>query len=148
MGWWSATILGGDEPLDDLGNIADALGVKFDYDDEYGPDFHGYHFTRKVVEAGSPKLVALLKRRMDDSVFMQVWGAVCLWTGAKMTAKERDAVIAAAKADEWMREEGTGSERGGFIDEFIAAVRENWKGGKTTTLKDQGLFDRIAEVLG
>jgi hypothetical protein len=147
-GWWSKTILGGDTPLDYLGNIAHVLGVPCTYDDkrfEGAEEFHCYMFTREQLESpdATKKLLALYKKTgYQREIMGQVIGTVYLWTGAKMPKKIKDLVIASAKADEWARED---AEREDRIYDLIKAVKAH-KPGQRVELREEGLFQKFREA--
>lgn len=150
MGWWSTTILGGDTPLDYLGNIAHVLGVPCTYDDpkRYPKDvdaFHCYLFTQERLESpdATKKLIALYQRTgYLQEIMGQVIGTVYLWTGAKMPEKIKKLVLASAKADEWARED---EERADHIYAFTKAVKMH-KRGQRVELSEEGLFERMQKL--
>jgi len=142
MGWWSCTVMGGDEPLDDLGVYGDVLGIKFDIDKE--PNLHGYTFTRKMVEASIDKLVDAAG---NDAVMWQVLGVILMWAGAGFSDEIRREIINAAHADPWVNEVGWQSERGGHLEAFIKTVEE-YKPGVCVEVQYESLWDGLAAKLG
>lgn len=149
MGWWSATILGGDSPLDDLGSLAKICGIGHgDY--EKPGNFHGYMFSKSVVEKNLKRLVEWCEANKYveyRSIAYQVLGAVVLHTGAKISKALHKKLIDQAMADEWMREEGTGSERGRYVQAFVRMLKAH-EPGKSVQIPDQGLFEQLAKVIG
>jgi len=144
MGWWSATIMGGDSPLDMQGVICDAMGVKYNFDIKAAK---GYVYDRGLIEKHLDAIVAVLEaRKWEREIGFQVLGVMVLETGAKISAALRKRIIAAAEADEWMKEAGTGSERGKYIKDFIAAMKAHKPGRKTATTRE-GLFEAFARKL-
>jgi len=147
MGCWSATVMGGDSALDYAGNIAKIFGLECDYEDEGCASFHGYHFTREMLEKRGvrKKLREAHERVRNDAVFGQVVGAIYLWAGARMTKGIRDGVIKCAMADGWAKED---EERRMYIDQLIGLVDMYWEGGERIELKEEGLFRKFAEMFG
>jgi hypothetical protein len=121
MGWWSEDILGGDQPLDCLGTLAEEMGVEYNYGDDQPGQIVGYVLPREVVEAKMTDLVNLCGKQ-NDSVLWQVLGVVALRTGAKLSGAQKKFITDAARRDDWMREDGESSARGGFILNFIGSI--------------------------
>jgi len=157
MGWWSATILGGDSPLDTLGDIGRIIGNDYDYDDDSKSIFGGHGFTRENVEGNLSRIVEEFEKQLkkhvekypdleeNQSIEYQVLGAICLHVGAKIPAKLKKRMVLAAEQDEWLNEEGHGSERWTYIKDFIDKVKAH-KPGQKTELAYEGLFDKFAKM--
>ena len=136
--------MGGDSPLDYLGDLAEVCAVGHDF--EADNTFHGYRFTREKLErAYERKAIQKSLRENEDPIYGQVVGATFLWAGAEMPEELKSRVVSDAKKDEWAAEGD--NERRKFINDFIDKVEEH-KGGKQVELADEGLFDKIAEAMG
>ena len=142
MGWWSATIMGGDTPLDYLAVLGKAVGVEFDYDHEN--TFHGWPFTREALESHLEEVKKSLGKNKYH-IYGQVVGATFLWAGAEMPEELKNRVIKDAEADEWAAEGD--SERKKYINAFIQAVKSS-EPGKRVDVQDEGLFERVGKCLG
>jgi hypothetical protein len=148
MGWWSATILGGDEPLDALGEIASLCDIDFcDDDDGFENTLHGFDFTRENFE---PNLVSIItnfaKLRLISPISCSVLGAIILYTGSDVDEKLKSFLIDFIKtdqSDEW----DNGAERRFYIDDLCAKL-ENHKAGGRTFLVDESIWDRCNKELG
>jgi len=152
MGWWSHTIMGGDTPLDYVGFLADELDVE--YDGDYGEgSFHGYRFTRDVLEAPGVhgKIKAAHENCYNDVVFGEVVGAVYLWAGAAIPAPVKKGILTCAKAElEDCESRKTGflrpDERAGYLRDLIEKI-EAHKPGERVELVEEGLFENMAKML-
>jgi len=146
MGWWSATIMGGDSPLDYLGVICDRMGAPFDYD--RGEGLHGYHFSRNDLEKNMDAIVKMIeKEKWEQSVYWQVLGVMIMASGAKAGQTLKNRIIREAKSDPWMTEDGPKSERAHHINDFIKAMKSH-RAGRVTRLTDEGLFQALAKIEG
>jgi hypothetical protein len=143
MGWWSATIMGGDSPLDYLGNLAEVCYVNFDVETDE-ETFHCFRFTRESLEKHTKEIYKSL-RECKSPIYGQVVGAAFLWTGAEMEEALKSRVIGDAQKDEWAAEGD--EERKKHIDKFIEEV-ENHTPGKRVDIDDEGLLENIAKALG
>lgn len=142
MGWWSATIMGGDTPLDYLSEIGRLCGVEYEYSDKKREGaFCGYQFTRAKLKAAMPKLLewARYPKRYEPSVAYTTLGAVMLWTGVRWTKALKDEFIGAANKDEWAMES---RERAHFIRDFAEKVRTAVS-GVTVELVSEGLIEQM-----
>lgn len=150
MGWWSATILGGDPAYDCRGTYLDVM----DLDDEGDSDHFWFAtFTmrtyRKKVNDNLPKLLTAARKleaeSYDVGIAGQVLGAMIMEVGAKMPAVVQKFILKCANKDEWATES---EERKKYIDDFIAKVTSYPpKGGVIVELACEGLFEKIAEHL-
>lgn len=147
MGWWSCTVMGGDDPLDWLSDLASVCGVGFvegDDDEAWEQSFHGFMLTRGAVEAHLDALVQHLEsidaRPYDNArIPVQVLGAMILWTGAAIPDALRERIIASAEGDEWAAEN---EERAHYIARFVVALRQH-EAGKRTDIDSEGLWDAL-----
>ena len=145
MGWWSATILGGDTPLDYLGDFASQLKLS---DTENGlGDLYGYEFSQEILnkKENLNKLVRYADSIKDEdyrSIAYQVLGVILMSTGSKISGTLKEKIIDYAKKDEWYQNKTP--DRVFFIEDFINCVR-NYKDGIPVFVKKEGLFEKIAE---
>lgn len=138
MGWWSATILGGDTPLDILGEFADILGV----DNEGGlSELYEYSFTKRNLskKANLDKLMVAAKEHDETSIAHQVLGVILMSTGSHIPTKLRIEIIQQAKQDEWYLEND--DERVYFINDLINKIT-NYK-DKPTFVDTEGLMKKF-----
>ncbi len=142
MGWWSCTVMGGDEPLDDLSIFGDECCINFDAEED--ESLHGWAFTREMVEGNIDKLV---KAAGNDAIMWHVLGVIIMWTGAEMSDRIRKMVIKAANGDPWANEEGWSSERGKHVEAFVKTV-EGYKPGARVEVDYESLWDNFAKLTG
>lgn len=124
MGWWSAGILGGDTPLDVLGDIADVCGSKFDednFDKSHTPGVfvgYGFEISGKDLVKNLSKIQTQLKRSYsyDPHVPYQVLGYLFMKTGTEIPGKLYPKIYDAVVNDEWATEGD--SERMQVIQKF------------------------------
>jgi hypothetical protein len=138
MGWWSATIMGGDAPLDWQGSICGVLGVEFNYiTGKYG-------YTRARLEKNMTKILAkIAKDKYDAYIGYQVLGVMVLETGAKISKVTRDKILAAAEADVWAKEGDKARQK--YIAEFVEAIKAH-KPGTLKKLPYQGLLSSLGKA--
>lgn len=109
MGWWSANILGGDEPLDQLHLLQKALrmgdGPVIDTSERMGRQKLMDEFLQKASPVGR-----------------QVAGHMIMKSGAEMTEEQKNKILEGIEADQWTKEEGTDSERGKIMAEFRTKI--------------------------
>lgn len=144
MGWWSGTILGGDTPLDYLGNLEDLLKCEKLYPLENIKRMEGVR--QDIYDFGGlTKLVNAFITETDSyrNIQLQVLGIVLITIGMPIDETLRGLIIEASLDDEWMREEGTSSDRGYHIQRFIDAVREY--DGTPVMSNTEGLFEVIGK---
>lgn len=142
MGWWSATIMGGDSPLDEQSALLRQAGLSWEA--AYELPKH-----RAEIEQALPKMVEYAqKQKYDRDIVWQVLGVLLMGSGAAMPKDVQRTIIQAAKEDEWMKEVGQDTERGEHIQDFIHAVMSyNLEGGKPVELKREGLMDKINQAM-
>lgn len=148
MGWWSGDILGGDTPLDFLGDFASICecpmldtdeSAKSDTDAQ---DIYGYPFTRKQVEKFlDPLFLRAGKDKYSPEIGLQVLGYLVLFTGAEISKIQQDLLVVAGQSDEWANEDAS---RRKHVNAYIAAMREH-KAGTSVNLKTKGLFEKLNE---
>ncbi len=147
MGWWSATILGGDTPLDYLGDFASELKLS---DTENGlPELYGYEFSKEILnkKENLTKLVSYadsIKDKEYRSIAYQILGVILMATGSKISGTLKEKIIEYAKKDEWYQNKTP--DRVFYIEDFINSVR-NYKDGTPVFVKKEGLFEKIAEKI-
>jgi hypothetical protein len=149
MGWWSATIMGGDTPLDELASIMDqVLGVEFNAEGEPPEgfiEFHCYHINRKLVSNHYRALINYAAKHLDSNDYCgyipgQVIAVLLLTVGSHIEDDDKQMLIRCAEADEWLKEDGPNSERAKYIKELINAINAA-EPGKPTYLEGRGLLE-------
>ena len=148
MGWWSASILGGDTPLDFLGDFADIVGVGSRDDEEEGlSELYGYNFSKEILN-DSVNLGKMLsyadKQKYDKSIAYQVLAVILMATGSNISQTLKNKIISQSKKDEWYLSKNP--ERVAYIDQLIGSV-ELYKNGLPIILKSEGLFEKISQHL-
>ena len=145
MGWWSETILGGDTPLDYLGNLADLLKYETFYPLEDIKDIAAV--KRSICDFGLENLVNQFVTETDSyrNIQLQVLGVVLMAVGMPIDKTLRQLLIEAGLDDEWMSEEGRSSDRGHHIHNYIDTVRDY--DGTPIMTNTEGLFEAVAKHL-
>jgi len=149
MGWWSATVLGGDPPLDWLGTLCVWMGIERNYDDGDKQDddrYYGYPYTRELLESNLDKLVGRIREKCLDEahIAFQVLGAMLLDVGADIPTEVKTLICRACLVDGWANE--ADKERLFYMTDLHDKIRAH-KPGEKTELAVEGLMDKIAEVL-
>jgi len=163
MGWWDEGILGGDTPLDILGDIAETLKVPNDdaMNGKVDPkDYDGYmlyplcnisdeHAKRlaKSFKDNKTKIDKIIKVYGESNHFeivTQVVAVFIMASGASFPKGFRSKAVTAGENDEWAKEDETRANR---IAEYIKAVKD-YKVGNRIILSDRGLFQKMEEKLG
>jgi len=148
MGWWSATIMGGDMPLDIEAGLLETAGIPvFDYQ-EAGDELYRskiessindmiYYIENEVSKWGDPNYV---------DIGYQVLGVMIMSSAAKLPSGLQKRIITAADDDEWASEGD--NDRATFIHNFKTAIEQYDTNGGTAVLVDsEGLFEKIFEGL-
>ena len=149
MGWWSATIMGGDTPLDIEIVLYEAAGISSDeiYDDEnISPET-----INARVAVGLPKMIKAAKSEKnhryygESELFYQVLGVLVMRHGVpvKDAKPAIKMALAGAKEDEWA--ESGDTERQGFVNAFIKQLKEY--DGIPQEPAHEGLFQKIEEAI-
>jgi hypothetical protein len=142
MGWWSATILGGDTPLDLVFDIEDIVGIDRDGDRQ--------EITKKHLDDHQAELTAWAvdpKHGGDtDEIARQVLAFHILKTGAHLSPVVRELAMEACLADEWFREGE--ADRVKHIMALHDAVKNYNVTGGPVPLTEEGLFDVLFEKTG
>ncbi len=141
MGWWSETILGGDEPLDELGTISDIIGIENLYPiGRWKEDFRSG--TRQALEKGMPALVAEAEKREQDcyaTIYVQVLATVCMAAGATIPDRLLEMAREAGADDTWAK---TDSDRAACIENYLKAL-DDYRPGEPRVLAEEGLFEAM-----
>lgn len=142
MGWWSATIMGGDTPLDFKGKFHDILGLKY----EGGKS----KFTKKNMEAGVNKIVSHLMTKSNShwycderNIGFQVLAVQMMECGARMSDELKVQIIQACHDDRWASKE---EDRKKYVTDLHNAVL-NYS-GKKTKVTSEHLFEVFAKKSG
>jgi hypothetical protein len=159
MGWWSASILGGDEPLDYLGDLADICGVGYrDKDEsedltklsaqerEARATLYDYAFSAEIVNdsATRKQMIKYCQEAYSPEIAHQVLGVILMATGAKIPKTLKQKIVKSAQKDEWAN--NPDEERMSYIQAFIAALN-NYIDGTPVFTTVEGLFQKINENL-
>ena len=145
MGWWSATVLGGDGPLDWLGNLNETMGNKYNYDTDApsGPLDYGYVFTREQVEEHMPVLIErCLASRWDKEVAFQVLGVMAMAVGAEIPEEAKAMIVDAAERDDACWRDEPADDRKKYMRDLVEKI-ESHEAGQITLVNKEGLFEKI-----
>ena len=85
-----------------------------------------------------------------DHITYEVLGAICLFVGAEIPKKLKNRIISWAKKDERLahpERECSPGEREKEIISFLEKIRAH-KPGQKTKLKEESLFQKMAEAIG
>lgn len=144
MGWWSATIMGGDTPLDAEGCLYNTCGLTFE---DY---FEGGKTPEEVNEAVSSnvaKMIDAVGANDDDwhpGVYAQVLGVIVMRHGCNPEDEDVKRALKVAKkgaeADDWEDEE-----RHAYIKSYINQL-ENYDGTPQEP-KSEGLFEKLLSTM-
>jgi hypothetical protein len=147
MGWWSATVLGGDTPLDYLGELAEDVFESPRDLEAKGDCYYGHHYTREILESKLDKAVKHLENDTysESYVGFQVLGAMLLEVGADIPNDVREKIIDAAEKDEWAK--SGDEERIFFMQDLIDKIRAH-KPGQQTELANESLFEAWERAVG
>lgn len=149
MGWWSATVMGGDTPLDEFDGIMDLALGKGIYDGS-NPEL----LTKEILDE---KLATIVAAFGADSPSYYAWhalGVMILERGCAMSEHVRQKVRDAINQDEWAQQQDRHRQAGNpirvdrieYMWEFFCAVRDY--DGAPTRISEKGLFDKFADMLG
>lgn len=147
MGWWSATILGGDGPMDYIGDMEQfaklpAYDPNTDKEMTYTPAER-----RTKIEAAMPKLIKYCKQAYDVNIAYQVLGVLIITCGAKISADLRAQIIQSSLSDEWYL--NGDKERQFYIRKFVRQLhRYPLEGGRPRQIAYEGLFDVMSKHVG
>jgi hypothetical protein len=166
MGWWSPTILGGDEPMDFVAWIGDRVFARIGHDRVAGllsragqpldvanerPDGHLiwppaperselHHAVRKALGMVAASLAAEFAEAADGGRFgLQALAVVLMGYGAPMSAEMRRVCGQAAFGDEWARAD---ARRRRHVAQLVAAIN-GYRDGAPTRIEEVGLFEAI-----
>lgn len=120
MGWWSKTVLGGDTPMDYIGDLEHIAGLTDEDED----------LTKKQVKAKITsnliKLFAHAKKVDEDEDFHykgimpQVFGVLVCSYGVPITIGMKNFILEGIKNDEWSR---TDKNRLRFMNHFKRQIK-------------------------
>ena len=123
MGWWSCDVMGGDAPLDILGNLVKSAGGEFVYETKDPKSLdHLWDYSREQVTCALPRLATICEEsKYDNEIYWQVLGHMALHTDAQLNETIKNSVIEAAQSDSWATEN---QERRDCMHEFIEKIKE------------------------
>lgn len=151
MGWWSATVLGGDSPCD----VADefkciALGENANqlFDDMYDEKLTHDQLDKMIRDGMIANFDELTTAGLyiEEEIRHQVYGLMMMEYGMPADDPRVIKILKdarhAAKHDEWAQDD---YERKDFMDEFIKQIDDY--DGTASYAKHEGLFEKLADVL-
>ena len=138
MGWWSATVMGGDTPLDFQGDMLDQCGV--DYNTFASMDYNLPNL-RSEIESNLGKLVEYCESETGDyrNIAFQVLGVLILESGSTLSDEAKSKIEEAILDDEWANEGD--EERQAHMASFHNQLL-NYD-GTPTEVKYEGLFEKM-----
>lgn len=152
MGWWSATVMGGDPPMDAEGDLFDIVfkGTKYeDGCDRMDAEDAGELTKEDIAAKLLARLPDLLERvrgpALDMDIYRQVLGVMILEYGVPIIDPTREAIelaIDGANHDEWAYED---EERKAHMEAFILQLNEYT--GEPTEVEFEGLFEKLVEKI-
>lgn len=159
MGWWGFGVVEGDEPLDLMPSIVDAITGKesnnspvFESDEEYDRfDAERHALLVEKLKAGDyASAITRIQngefdRIGDRNIALQVLGELIVVNGGVMTDETKAIVIEAAENDEWAKWDGEGSSRYTAMQDFIERVKSYQGVALEPTCR--GLFATIEQAV-
>ena len=147
MGWWSATIMGGDAPWDAEGDILELIGAPQD-EDEYFSWEENHQIVKPLLEKMTlEQWNAFFKQSGSPDyadVCRQVAVVLHMGVGAKLPTELAEQAIVASSPEEisgWRNPH----EREFYLNSFIESIR-NYN-GQPTEIASETLFEKIDEKL-
>ena len=128
MGWWSATIMGGDTPYDICDSLEEA---KVKTSDE----------VEVVVKQLLKEWKDCIPRFIDESVVYSVAGAYSLEHGVKLNDDFLQLVIKQTQADRWAKND---AERAMHVNTLVKELKLN-NGTGVCNIATEGLFEVAAK---
>ena len=153
MGWWSATIMGGDSPLDFQGALESKLGIEPNYSETKTPESHKKKLY-EAIENHEEMIDSILNKwgcgepeedfyKNEKSIGFQVLAVLMMECGAEIKPELKTKMLFWIEKDEWANED---TERLGYIDNLQDMVRAYE--GEPVKVKNEGLFEVFAKKLG
>ncbi len=145
MGWWSATVMGGDTPCDYIYDLERAAGLDSMDEDLKQAD------VKKAINKNLDKVFKAAKKMDDEDdgtdyagIMAQVLGYFIITNGAKMTDEIRQFVIDGIKKDDWAKDD---SERKKFMTHFKGQISRYKNAGSERGVRvaHEGLFEAMAK---
>ena len=158
MGWWSATILGGDTPMDYVGDMEDIAKVgTYDYDKDEDIVIP-LRVRRERLKKALPELIKYCEERLggryggdkeDQDIAYQVLGVLLISNGAELPRKLQTRILKAIREDAWANGKGSDSkERQFYIRSFERQIqRYPAAGARPRQVAAEGLFDAFEKAL-
>lgn len=151
MGWWSASVLGGDEPLDYLGDLANICEVDCDTEDIENPDIsenfrksletlYHYPFTDDIVNNKITQMVKYCEKAYCPEIAYQVLGVILMATGSNIPKSLKKTIIESAKKDAKANKKQ--KDRVMVMNELIQAL-DLYKNKKPFFIGSEGLFQKM-----
>lgn len=154
MGWWSTTIMGGDEPYDFASVFADDIFNLKEIDGEAEAD---QSETDQLIEYNRNQINQTLRKAVeftnddecreygDREIAGQVLGVLIMAYGAKMPDDVRQLILECAKNDEWAHDD---EKREHQIFKFMEQIKAYpSEGGQCVYVDQEGLFDVVEKAI-
>lgn len=159
MGWWSATIMGGDRPLDIISDFEDIIlkankkelkklwkeqRLQEDFNDEDTTQFNNTHLDKAL-----PELIKHINTLENDEYYDdhaiggEVLGVIIMEYQAKMSTKTRNLILKCCDEDEWAK---NNPERKQYVDDLRQKITA-YDGKESVFVEQEGLFDAITKKL-
>lgn len=142
MGWFSATITGGDSPMDWIADLEQIAGA-----DKYGEP--PIPLTTKKIDKNLSKMVRAIKLHSkkrgscENNIAWQILGVLIILNGAKMPDDIRKEIIKNIYEDDDMGWNDP-DERLFFLEQFKEQI-QNYKDGETLELADENTYAEALE---
>lgn len=164
MGCWSATIMGGDTPMDFRCAQYDIIGLD-EFDEDVTPKQLRDAINKNLTKLTTWAMSEENHSAEDDyrNVAFQSLGVLIIENGARLPAKLRAHILKAAREDGWANAKSADvatesypgeavrfnegiAERKKYVDHFIKQV-ESYPaaGGRRRKVAYEGLFDKLAQ---
>lgn len=142
MSWFSATVMGGDTPLDYQGDfVVDVCGINYD---EWLERDSSDKFRSKL-ESNIDAMTKYAEDR-DDEIAFQVLGVLLVESACTFSEELRQRIIKAVEDDKWAAEGDL--ERRVYMDNFKSLLMKyDIAGGTIAEVQYEGLFDQFAKLL-
>lgn len=138
MGTWSATVMGGDTPLDIESMIYEACGITmFPEEEDEDEEYPKNEIPKEILCAKQTELLEIATNEDEDGPM--VLAVIMMRVGASITKPNKALMIQCAKDDDWATRD---EERKGYMDKFIATL-EKYDGVTPTDIDNEGLFDKL-----
>lgn len=160
MGWWGYGVVEGDEPMDLLPDVRDAIigdepneDIELETDEEYDEYQDARHalMVEKMKTGDYTSAITRIQEGEfdevgDQNIALQVLGELIMVNGGVMDAETKAIVIEAAENDEWANEDSEDGPRYKAMQAFIERVKSYE--GVVLEPNCLGLFAAISQHIG